>query len=753
MSDLRVFGIRHHGPGSARRLLQALEQWQPDAVLIEFPADAQSELLQAGHLQLEPPVALVVYDQQDIQQAYYYPFARFSPEWQALQWAMREGAAVQAIDLPITHQLALRKRPQLQVNKTDPQLQRDPLGEMARIAGYDDREQWWEITFEQTEDDFALFDAINELISALRAEGNVSSQETLLREAHMRKVLRKAMKANYERVAVVVGAWHSPAILNWKHHKATTDNQALRGLPKVKTKAAWIPWSYPRLAKQSGYGAGVHSPAWYELSFDYQKEASIHWMVKAAQLLRAEGMDTSPAHAQEAVRLAQTLAALREQRIPSLQDLRNAALSTLCEGSEERLQLIEQLLQLGDKVGTVPENATVVPLQKDLSQLLKTSRLNKYWGTTGEQWLKATKANPRGGLDLRTDSDLLKSQLLYQLQILDIHWGMRQANSANDLGAFKEIWLLHWQPEFSLNVLEAAMWGNTVFEAADQKLLQQDQDANMAQLAEAVLLGLRAGLKRSVQQVIQQLQDRSALTRDVQELLAGLPALIKIIQYGDARKTDVTALAVLVEEMAPRLATSLPGAAMGIDEEAAQLLLRDFLATHRGLCQLELPLLEDHWWPAVQKLADIPGIASLLKGLATRLLFDQERISLADTARRLDFALSPGNEPLDVANWLAGFLNGSGLLLLHHPPLWKLVDQWVEGLDMDSLQELLPLLRRTFSSFSPIERRRMLDLVKQPLPTETALAETASPKVSTNSANPLRTQLLTDIESWLKMEA
>jgi len=141
MSDLRVFGIRHHGPGSARRLLQALEQWQPDAVLIEFPADAQSELLQAGHLQLEPPVALVVYDQQDIQQAYYYPFARFSPEWQALQWAMREGAVVQAIDLPITHQLALRKRPQLQVNKTDPQLQRDPLGEMARIAGYDDREQ------------------------------------------------------------------------------------------------------------------------------------------------------------------------------------------------------------------------------------------------------------------------------------------------------------------------------------------------------------------------------------------------------------------------------------------------------------------------------------------------------------------------------------------------------------------------------------------------------------------------------------
>ena len=748
MSDLRVFGIRHHGPGSARRLLQALEQWQPDTVLIEFPTDAQTELVQAGKLQLEPPVALVIYDQEDIQQAFYYPFARFSPEWQALQWAMRNRAAVQAMDLPITHQLALRKRPQLLVAPTDTKLQQDPLGEMAQLAGYEDREQWWEITFEQTEDDFALFDAINELTTALRSEGNTSSQETLLREAYMRKILRKAMKGGYERVAVVCGAWHSPALLDWKKYKVASDNQALRGLPKVKTKAAWIPWSYPRLAKESGYGAGVHSPAWYELSFDYQHEASIHWMVKAAQLLRAEGMDTSPAHAQEAVRLASALAGMREQIIPSLDDLKYAALSTLCEGSMERLALIERQLMLGEKVGTVPENATVVPLQKDLSQLLKSSRLNKYWGKVGEQWLKATKANPRGGLDLRTDSDLLKSQLLHRLRILGINWGAQQANSKNDLGAFKELWILHWQPEFSLYVLKAAMWGNTVEEAADQKLRQQEEQANIAVLAEAVLQGLRANLKSGVQVVTRLLQDRSALTKDAQELLAGMPALIKIIQYGDARKTDVTALAVLVEEIAPRLATGLPGAAMGIDEEAAQLLLRDFLATHRGLSQLELPLLEDHWWPAVQKLADIPGIAPLLKGLATRLLFDQERLSLSDTARRMDFAMSPGNELLEVANWLAGFLNGSGLLLLHHPALWQVIDRWVAALDMDTLQSLLPLLRRTFSSFSPTERRRMLELVKTPAvvnqPTVVEV-KTKAPK-----QNDLAEQLLADLDSWVR---
>ncbi|PTM10234.1 MAG: hypothetical protein DA408_16470 [Bacteroidetes bacterium] len=710
----QVFGIRHHGPGSARRLVQALDNWQPDCILIEFPADAQGELQQVARLALEPPVALVIYAPDNIQQAFYYPFARFSPEWQALQWAARHRVPVQAMDLPAGIQLALRNQQQLRTDqRPNHTLQQDPLGEIARLAGYDDREQWWELTFEQETDDLALFAAINELIQALRTESD-NSRETLLREAWMRQQLRKTLRSSYQRIAIVCGAWHSPALLEVARFKASSDQQVLKGLPKTKVNAAWIPWSYPSLARESGYGAGVHSPAWYEALYDHGAGAVIYWMVRAAQLLRDEGMDVSPAHAQEGVRLARTLAAMREQRIPKLDDLRAAALSTLCGGSEERLALIAQRLLLGEKVGTVPENASVVPLQKDLTQLLKTTRLNKYWGLTGEQWLKANKTNPQGGIDLREANDLLKSQLLHQLLILAIPWGRRQEASANDLGAFKELWCLKWQPLFSLSVVEAAMWGNTVREAAANKLRQPTTDANVLTLAQAVLLGLRADLPAAVQAVIQQLRDRSALTRDVQELLAGLPALIKIIQYGDARKTDVTALALLVDEITPRLAAGLPGAATALDEEAAQLFLRDLLATHRGLCQLNLPLLDLHWWPALQKLSTLPSTVPLVQGLATRLLFDRERLDLETTSRRLDYALSRGNEPLEVANWIAGFLHGSGLLLLHHPALWRLVDDWIAALDMDEVQAVLPLLRRTFSQFSPRERQQMLHLVQHP---------------------------------------
>ena len=38
--EVAVLGIRHHGPGSARSLLRALDDFGPDMVLIEGPADA-----------------------------------------------------------------------------------------------------------------------------------------------------------------------------------------------------------------------------------------------------------------------------------------------------------------------------------------------------------------------------------------------------------------------------------------------------------------------------------------------------------------------------------------------------------------------------------------------------------------------------------------------------------------------------------------------------------------------------------------
>ncbi len=77
---VEVFGIRHHGPGSARSLLRALEDFDPDAVLIEGPSDADALLALVGVTRTwsrrsrcwpTPPTTRAT--------AAFWPFAVFSP--------------------------------------------------------------------------------------------------------------------------------------------------------------------------------------------------------------------------------------------------------------------------------------------------------------------------------------------------------------------------------------------------------------------------------------------------------------------------------------------------------------------------------------------------------------------------------------------------------------------------------------------------------------------------------------------------
>src|SRR5262245_11138148 len=107
MSEYHVHGIRHHGPGSARSLKQALAAWQPDTVLVEGPPEAEAVLPLAAQAGMQPPVAVLIYQPDQPQRAVFAPFAVFSPEWQALQYGLRRGLPVRFIDLPQAYQMAL----------------------------------------------------------------------------------------------------------------------------------------------------------------------------------------------------------------------------------------------------------------------------------------------------------------------------------------------------------------------------------------------------------------------------------------------------------------------------------------------------------------------------------------------------------------------------------------------------------------------------------------------------------------------
>ena len=110
---IHLFGIRHHGPGSARSVLAVLAQCQPAAILIEGPADAQPLLAQVDRDDLALPIALMLHSAEkddSAPAAAFYPFAEYSPEWQALRHGQRHGIPVQFFDLPVGHRMALENQ-------------------------------------------------------------------------------------------------------------------------------------------------------------------------------------------------------------------------------------------------------------------------------------------------------------------------------------------------------------------------------------------------------------------------------------------------------------------------------------------------------------------------------------------------------------------------------------------------------------------------------------------------------------------
>jgi len=741
-ASLHFFGIRHHGPGCARSVLQALNDLQPDKILLEGPPEAEAVLSLLAHPELQPPVALLIYAPDAPQHAAFYPFASFSPEWQAMQWASTHAAALQFMDLPQSHEMALKQaRHALEANNDNqdqpeeseaqsadtasPEIDEaegensessennaetaafhyngDPLDALAQAAGEVDGERWWNRLVEEREDTTAIFEGIHEAMAAVReafadrGQSPEEAQRELHREAWMRQCLRRALKEGHQRIAVICGAWHVPALERHTQIAAKADAALLKGLPKLKVQATWAPWTYRNLSMASGYRAGIASPGWYEHLWHHATSANrnVHWLAQVAQLLREHGLDCSSAHIIEATRLAENLAIMRGFAQPSLPEFNEALVSTVCMGDGAPLRLIEQRLIIGERIGQVPVDVPQVPLQRDIAAQQKTLRL------------KTEAVERMMALDLRKETDLARSHFFYRLRLLDIDWAIPSVDQKRNLGTFRESWKLQWQPELAVRIIEASRWGNSLVQAASAKAQHSlDADTDLPHIAELLNAALLANLPLLVDALVERLHQQAATTTDIQQLLQTLPPLAQVWRYGSVRQSDTQALGKIIDSLTIRAAIALP-VACSLNDEAAAKLHPVLLQANEAIRLRENAEIRASWLDALSTLVHTDSAAALLRGCACYVLLDEGRLDDAALHQQLNHNLSPAVPPLDATHWLEGLLNRQATLLLHTELIWKAVDQWLSELSSALFIQILPLLRRSFAEFTRSERREL----------------------------------------------
>jgi hypothetical protein len=700
-------------------LLRALDDLRPACVLIEGPPEADPLIRYAGFPGMKPPVALLVHASADANAAFFFPLAEFSPEWQAIQWALRHNMPARFIDWPagisIHAMLARKSDPEETAVDRDP----DPLDSLAEAAGFSDGEAFWNTLIEQGRlghkphadggtQSAAVFAAIENAMTAVREEGGTGGEASHLREpqreAWMRIHIRQALKQHDGPVAAIVGAWHTSALRT--RTAAATDKALVKDLEREKVDATWVPWTDSRLAAASGYGAGVISPGWYRHLWGLYarkdavgpQEFAAQWQAKTAALMRKEGYAVSAAGAIEAARLCLTLAALRGRPVPGLEEMREAALATLCAGNEVPLHIIERKLYVGERVGEIDADVPQMPLARDLAL-----------------WQRKTRLKPEGvdaeiRVDLRTEAGSLKSTLLHRLLILNVPWGQLIEADAGR-GTFREMWMLRWEPELSVALAEALVFGGTIEQAAANAQLDRASKTNsISALAEMIHEALVADLPDTAAACIERLQAAAVQASEMTELMQAVAPLVRVLRYGSARKLPEQPLRALIHVLSVEVNAGVRMASHSLDDEASAARLQAMRAYDEALHLFGESALLEQWQAHMAQMVDDGQVSPAIAGLSLRRIHDlgawDSRVVSAAFCRHVR-----GETPQRAAAFLESFLSGGTEVLLQDDPLLNLVDAWLCELREDEFVESLPLLRRSFSSFDQVARRRMLDRI------------------------------------------
>lgn len=752
--QIPVFGVRHLSPSGAWHLRQFLDRTKPDVVLIEGLSDAGDLVSQITRKGSKPPIAILAYTDSLPVRTLVYPLARYSPEYQAMLWAKEHDARVEFIDLPSDIFLALQDveeelrqqsnrhpgapgcavadegenadsaEPGLEDEAADgsrsvpatlsgPERAISIYEEFARRSGEPDHDTYWERHFEHNFSDDSYRLAAYEFGTALRELEQDAPRwraESLVREAYMRRRIEETLADGTKpnRMAAVVGAFHAP-VLNGEH-AAMTDAE-LASLRRRPSKFTLMPYSYFKLSSQSGYGAGNHAPAYFELLWNMLEQGDFHelptrYLTLVARYMRDSGTHRSTAEVIEGVRLASTLSALKGGLAPTLRDLRDAAITLIGHGELSAVQDALARVEVGTAVGELPKGVSQTSIQSDFERELARLKLEKYKTAVKQDLTLDLRENRRAKTDEAAFLDLARSSFFHRLRVLEVGFAKPVA-SGQQSTTWAEKWHVQWSPESEIALVEAVLLGETVALATAYKFKTQlEKCTSIAAAAEMVRDACQCGLMSSMELARAKLQELAAVSGEFVAVAHAAYELGSVVRYGDVRKFDPEPLLPLVEELFVQGSLALLAAA-NCDNEAAKGLLVAIDEMNRVSLEYHDRVEEPLWIERLQKLADADDRNPLLSGYACAVLLERGLISNEALAREVSRRLSPGI-PADLGSgWFEGLSKRNRYALLARQPLWEQLAGYVASLDDEQFRRALVFLRRAFGGFSPQEKRHI----------------------------------------------
>jgi hypothetical protein len=744
---INVFGVRHLSPMGAWQLRAYLDRLQPTIVLIEGLNDAADLIPDITRKETRPPIAILAYTDSLPVRTLVYPLAAYSPEYQALCWAREHDVPVEFIDLPSENFLGLQDAEVERIEQArrdaesrdetegsdEPSVPEEtPVGEpvpamavpepkrslydrFAELAGERDYETYWERHFEHNTAERSYHGATFEFGRAIRELEEDAPRwqaENLVREAFMRRRIAETIAAGHEpnRIVAVVGAYHAP-VLNSDFPEMT--GEELASLRKRASKLTLMPYSYFKLSSQSGYGAGNQAPAYFELLWkalgsEGLGDLSRRYLSLVARHLREAGTHRSTAEVIDAVRLAETLSALKDGLAPTLADLRDAAMTLLGQGELVTVSEALARVDVGTAIGELPKGVSQTSIQEDFEREIARLKLEKYKSTVKQDLKLDLRENRNAKSAEAAFLDLNRSSFFHRLRVLEVPFA-QFVPTRQQATTWAELWSLQWSPESEIAIVEAVLLGETVELATAYKFKSHlEKCTSIAEAAAMVRDACQCGLMKSMDLARARLQELAAASSDFAAVAHAAWQLSLVIRYGDVRRFDPAPLLPLVEELFVQGALGLFAAAI-CDNSAAQNLFEAIDEMNKVGLEFHDRVDEPLWVAQLQRLADADDRNPLLSGYACAILLERGLIANDALSREVSRRISPG-VPADLgAGWFEGLAQRNRYALLARQALWEQLASYVASLDEDQFRRALVFLRRAFGPFSAREKRHIAE--------------------------------------------
>jgi hypothetical protein len=770
-----ILPIRHHSPACAFHVRKVIEEIKPDVVAIEGPSDANHLIDELTDTETIPPVAIYgsLRSEGGEGRAQFYPFCEYSPELVGLLTAKRIDTSSCFIDLPSWWMGSLDTRAPQKVNVySDRGLRHDRyISELCQKAACRDFDELWDVLFEApgfTQSSEQFFTSLATYCLSVRHHFSHDSEENEMlarRDAYMAARIRDYLDQG-KRVLAIVGGRHREGIRRNLLEKIKEPKSPKP--PKEKLRGIYLTrYGYAELDAWSGYQSGMPAPSFYADIWKFRSDekspaesitamssqkprgrrkvdldqsvaphhlGQVRLLERASRYCRMKGFSVSTSDMMAAASSLEGIRRLRQHPYPTLADLRDAIRSTWLKGHEDGgdsslMTTVEKAL-VGSKVGRVTSRASQIPIVEDFYRQVAEFR----WLNIADRAKSA--ARREVNLDIyRSSGHRQRSAFLHRLVELGCPYAKIETGpdfvKGEDLKRVRETWILRWKPSVEAALVEAAVHGFSVEEAAANHLarraaadLHKGSSVAVEHLTSAMIMDF-SSLTGDFIDATRRAIAREGIFFEAAKAMAGL---VQLVHYrtllGASRHSEIVDLIPAAYQRAVWLIETLPGVPLVAGPSASGMMAPSpvdlamnglILLRHAAIVREKEGIDSQLFFDALEQIRPMLGALPSLEGATLGILSQAGRSRHEDLARALDNVLSNtvSGPDLPLGDFLRGLFTVRRHAMTEEDGFFKAIHQCLTSLEEERFMRVLPSLRLAFTLFTPREIRRIVELVEQ----------------------------------------